>query len=73
MEQFYSKLAEILEVDDVKEDALLESFPAWDSLGVLSAIAMVDSQYGVNLTALDLAGIKTADEFARLVESRKKA
>jgi acyl carrier protein len=69
---FYVKLAEILEVDEVRGDSQLGSFPAWDSLGVLASIAMVDSQYGVNLTALDLVGIKTVGEFARLVESRRK-
>jgi hypothetical protein len=30
MDEFYTKLAEILEVDEVKEDSRLESFPAWD-------------------------------------------
>lgn len=73
MEEFYTKLAEILEVDEVKGDSQLESFPAWDSLGVLAAIAMIDSSYGVNLTSMELVGIKTVGEFARLVESRKKA
>jgi acyl carrier protein len=70
---FYVKLAEILEVDEVKEDSQLGNFPAWDSLGVLASIAMVDSQYGVNLTAMDLVGVKTIGDFARLVESRRKA
>jgi len=72
MDEFYTRLAEILEVDDVKEDAILESFPAWDSLGVLAAIAMIDSQYGVNLASTELTGVKTVGEFARLVESRRK-
>jgi acyl carrier protein len=73
MDEFYTKLAEILEVDEVREDSQLESFPAWDSLGVLAAIAMIDSSYGVNLTSTELTGVKTVGEFARLVESRRKA
>jgi len=28
MDEFYTKLAEILEVDEVREDSQLESFPA---------------------------------------------
>jgi len=71
MDEFYKKLAEILEVDEVNENSQLESFTAWDSLGVLSAIAMIDSQYGVHLTSLDLAGIKTIDELWRLVQGKK--
>ena len=71
MEQFYAKMAEILEVDEVKEDAQLDSFPAWDSLGVLSGLAMIDGEYGVSLTSLDLVGIKTVGDLWRLVQTRK--
>jgi len=71
MEQFLAKLAEILETSELKEDSRLESFPAWDSLGVLSTIAMIESQYRVNLAAQDLAGIKTTDELWRLVQARR--
>jgi acyl carrier protein len=73
MVEFYAKLAEILEVDEVREDSELVKFPAWDSLGVLASIAMIDSSYGVNLTSTELTGIRTVGELARLVESRKKA
>ena len=72
MDEFYAKLAEILEVDDVKEDALLESFPAWDSLGVLATIAMIDSNYHANLHADDLAQTKTAGALFELIQARKQ-
>jgi acyl carrier protein len=71
MEQFRVKLAEILEVDDVQEGSRLDSYPAWDSLGILSTIAMIESQYRVNLTAQDLAGNKTVDELWKLVQARR--
>ena len=71
MEQFRVKMAEILEVDEVQEDSRLESFPAWDSLGVLSTIAMIESLYRVNLTSPDLAGIKTVGEIWELVQARR--
>ena len=37
-------IADILEVDvdDVKEDMVLEDFETWDSVAVLSVIAMMD-------------------------------
>lgn len=72
MDEFYTKLAEILEVDEVKEDSQLESFPAWDSLGVLAAIAMIDSSYGVNLHADDLVQTKTAGALFGLIKTRKQ-
>jgi acyl carrier protein len=71
MEEFCTKLAEILEVDDVAEDASLASYPAWDSLGVLSTIAMIESQCHVYLTAQDFEGINTAHELWKLVQARR--
>jgi len=71
MEEFCAKLAEILEIDDVAEDASLASYPAWDSLGILSTIAMIDSLYHINLTSQDLAGIKTVDELWKLVQAKR--
>ncbi|MCX6925051.1 MAG: acyl carrier protein [Verrucomicrobia bacterium] len=69
MENFYGKLAEILEVDELKPDDVLQDFEDWDSLTVLSVLAMLDANYGVNLTAGDLRQIKTAAELAAAVES----
>ena len=71
MEELYAKLADILEVDQVKPDDALEVFEAWDSLGVLSVIAMLDISYGINMTAMELGNLKTARELARVVASRK--
>lgn len=71
MDEFYTKMAEILEADEVKEDSQLESFPAWDSLGVLAAIAMIDSNYGVNLHADDLAKAKTVGALYELIRTRR--
>jgi acyl carrier protein len=72
MEEFSAKLAEILEVDDVAEDASLASYPAFDSLGVLSVIAMIDSLFHINLTSTDLAGTKTVDELWKMVQARRR-
>lgn len=71
MDEFLKKIAEILEVDAVQADSALDSFPEWDSLSVLSVIAMIDSQYGLNLSSPDLAGIKTPGELWALVQKRK--
>jgi acyl carrier protein len=65
----YVQLAEVLEVDKVSSDDVLTDFPEWDSLTVLSLIAMLDAQYGLNITATELSEFKTAGEIARLVEA----
>ena len=45
MDGFYEKIAEILEVDTVNATDVLADFAEWDSLSVLSAIAMVGADY----------------------------
>jgi len=71
MNEFLTKIASILEVDDVKESDELKAFPQWDSLSVLSVIAMLDASYGVNLRAADFGTIKNVGDLWRLVQSRK--
>ena len=71
MNEFLKKIASILEVDDVKDTDEFKSFPQWDSLSVLSVIAMLDASYGINLRAADFGPIRTAGDLWNLVQSRK--
>jgi acyl carrier protein len=73
MHDIYTKLAEILEAETVAADDVLADFEYWDSLTVLSILAMLDSAYGVNLTAADIRKMKTAGELAAAVEGRVPA
>ena len=71
MNEFLKQVAGILELDEVKETDELKAFPQWDSLSVLSVIAMLDASYGVNLRAADFGPVKTVGELWELVRSRK--
>jgi acyl carrier protein len=71
MNEFLKKIASILEVDDVKDTDEFKAFPQWDSLSVLSVIAMLDASYGINLRAADFGPIRTAGDLWNLVQSRK--
>lgn len=71
MDEFLKRIAQILEVEEVKEGDDLKAFPQWDSLSVLSVIAMLDAQYGLNLRAADLASVKSAGELWHSVQARK--
>ena len=42
MENMYEELAELLEVDEVKDNEILSEFECWDSLTVLSIIESQD-------------------------------
>ena len=72
MNEFLTKIAAILEVDKVGATDELKAFPQWDSLSVLSVIAMLDASYGVNLRAADLGPIKSVGDLWSLVESKKR-
>ena len=72
MEEFYVKLAEILEATEVRANDILADFPEWDSLTVLSVIAMLDAKYGVNLVAADLRALRTAEDLFQVVARRRK-
>ena len=73
MEQFYVKLADILEVDTVQPDDDLKDFETWDSLTVLSVLAIIDADYGVNLNAEELKDVQKVKDLVTLILSRKKS
>ncbi len=72
MQAFYEKLAEILEVDEVKTEDKLREFENWDSLTILSVIAMLDASFGINMTAKNLQKIETVGELATLIDRHKE-
>ena len=73
MNEFLKSIAVILEVAEIKESDELKSFPQWDSLSVLSVIAMLDANYGVNLRASDFEPITSAGDLWKLVQAKKGA
>ena len=73
MNEFLKQIATILEVEAVQETDELKAFPQWDSLAVLSVIAMLDSNYGVNLQAADFGPVKSAADLWNVVQSKKNS
>ena len=70
MENFKPKIAELLEVEKVELDDELESFDSWDSLTILSIIAMADENYKVTLSEDDVRNSLTVGELQELIKSR---
>jgi acyl carrier protein len=71
MDRFYEQLAEVLEEDTVGPDDVLAKFEQWDSLTALSVVAMIDENYRVNVSAEELAGIRTAGQLEQLVAAKR--
>ncbi|MDR0605452.1 MAG: acyl carrier protein [Bacteroidales bacterium] len=71
MDNFIEQIAEILEVDTVTTNDVLTEFEAWDSLAVLSIIALADEYYGVTLSAAEVRNAKTVGGVKDIIESKK--
>ena len=70
MEDFYTELAEILEVDEVKREDELEDFESWDSLTILEVASMVDEKYGVTIESKEVKGLVTVGDLEDLIKSK---
>lgn len=71
MENFIEKIAELLEEELVNVTDELKSFDAWDSLTVLSIIAMADESYGATINASEIVSAKTVKGLKELIESKR--
>lgn len=75
MSEFYNGMSEILEVSVEKigpEFPLHSADAAWDSLAVVSTIALVDDCFNVMLDGHALAGCVTVGDVEGLIEVAKK-
>lgn len=70
MDEFLSRLAEILEVDSVNDEDVLEKFDCWDSLTMLSIIALVSEVYGKQLNNKEVRDAKTIGGLKSLINGK---
>jgi acyl carrier protein len=68
IEEFIGEIETIIEVDPgtITKDDVLASFVGWDSMAVISFIAMADSKIGVAVDANLLVSCKTVGDLAGL-------
>jgi acyl carrier protein len=71
--EFYEGLAEILEVenDDVNSDLALGE--SWDSLAIVSTIALIDDVYDIQVRPEKLSDCQTVGDIEALVAAEKDA
>jgi len=67
MSEFYEGLAEILEVEADEVTPEMELGEGWDSLAVVSTIALIDDVHDVMVNPEKLAACKTVGEIEELV------
>jgi acyl carrier protein len=72
MENFDTLMAEILEVESINAEDQLTSFECWDSLTLLSIIALSDQNFGVSLSANDVIAANTIGGLKELIKEKIK-
>ncbi len=73
MNQFYEGLAEIFEIslEEIKPELDMQSV-AWDSLAIVSTIALVDDCFNIMLDGKSLGSCKTLADIEMLIASARK-
>lgn len=75
MSEFYTGMSEIFEVDvsDISPQfSLITNEAAWDSLAIVSTIALVDDCFNVMLDGNSLGACETILDIEKLIEFAKK-
>jgi acyl carrier protein len=72
VEEFYRGLAEILEIDPtlVTQSLVLREYN-WDSLAIISSIALIDECFSVTVKGAALSGCQTVGDIIGLVAKQK--
>jgi acyl carrier protein len=71
MNEFLAEMAEILEVDVVAPEDRLDGFDSWDSLAVLSVVAMADGSFGAKLGAPEVRKAETVLALYNIIQSKR--
>lgn len=73
-EKLIFSLAEALEMnpDQIKSEDIFRDYETFSSLTELSVLAMLDSEFGIEIEMKDFNDFKTVDDLIRLVTSRSE-
>lgn len=71
MEILTEQMLEIFEIDEINPDILLRELELWDSLSVISLLAVLDESYGINIEATEIADLVTVADLFSFVQQRR--
>jgi acyl carrier protein len=57
-----------LEAGTLKADLLIEDIEEWDSMAVISLIALLDGEFGKAITAKEIKSFKTIEDILKVME-----
>ena len=76
IEQFiedFENAVEDVDTGSLSAETVFRSLEQWDSLAVLTVIAMVDADYDVRLKAKEFKAVETLVELYALIEAKQSA
>ena len=65
MEQLIERLKDILEVEELDITKKFSDYEMWDSLSVLSVIALLDSNYHKQMTGKEINSFASIEDFCQ--------
>ena len=69
MEQFIEKIIDVMDIEEeITADTVLEDLEEWDSLSLVSFMAMANAAYGKKVVAADVKMAKTIADLYELVK-----
>lgn len=74
VKKFIERIAEAIEVESVEElseSTIFRDLDEWNSLAVLSVIAMLDEEYDIQIENADFKKLETIGDITRFVENQK--
>jgi acyl carrier protein len=73
-EKLFTALAEALEIesDQIKMENIFRDYETYSSLSELSLLAMLDSEFGIEIEMKDFNKFKTVGDLVQLVTSRSE-
>ena len=71
MEILIEEMLDIFEIDEINSEIVLRELELWDSLSVISFLAVLDESYGINIEATEIVDLITAADLFAFVEQRR--
>ncbi len=71
MDKFMENIIEILDIDqEITPETRLDSIEEWDSLSIVSLLAMVNVEYGKVMRMSDFKGAETFKDLFDIIEKK---
>jgi acyl carrier protein len=72
MANLTEKIKELLEIEELNLSAKFKDLEEWDSLSVLSILALLDSDYKINISQQEVEAFPSIAEFVEYIEKNGK-